>query len=107
MKNSYIRLTEQEITSITQNFVKHFGINDHLWIFGSRADPHKKGGDLDLYIETNNNSIPDVVEQKIKFLVDLKKSIGEQKVDVIINIKFLNKNLAIYEEAKNSGVMLI
>ena len=105
--NNQIRLTTEEINSIKTIFTKHFSNNDHLWIFGSRVHPIQRGGDIDLYIESNNNSISSILDQKIKFLVDLKNTIGEQKIDVIINIKSLNKNLPIYEEAKDTGIMLI
>ena len=105
--NNQIRLTTKEINSIKTIFTKYFGNTDHLWIFGSRVNPTQSGGDIDLYIESNNNSISSILDQKIKFLVDLKNTIGEQKIDVIINIKSLNKDLTIYEEAKNTGIMLI
>jgi hypothetical protein len=102
-----IRLTIEEINSIKHFFTKNFDHNDHLWIFGSRVNPIQRGGDIDLYIESNNSSISTVLDQKIQFLIDLKNTIGEQQIDVIINIKSLNKNLSIYKEAKNSGIMLI
>lgn len=105
--NNQIRLTTEEINSIKTIFIKYFSNQDHLWIFGSRVDPTQRGGDIDLYIESNNNSISSILDQKIKFLVDIKNTIGEQKIDVIINIKSLNKDLPIYEEAKNTGIMLI
>lgn len=105
--NNQIRLTTEEINSIKTIFTKYFSNKDHLWIFGSRVDPTQRGGDIDLYIESNNNSISSILDQKIKFLVDIKNTIGEQKIDVIINIKSLNKDLPIYEEAKNTGIMLI
>ena len=102
-----IRLTVQEINHIKNIFSKYFEHNDHLWIFGSRVNLKQKGGDIDLYIESNNNSIEKISDQKIKFLVELKQTIGDQKIDVIINAKYLNQHLAIYEEAKNTGVMII
>ena len=105
--NKQIRLTTEEINSIKHIFTKHFDNNDHLWIFGSRVNPIQRGGDIDLYIESNNSSISAVLDQKIQFLIDVKNTIGEQKIDVIINIKSLNKNLSIYEEARHSGIMLI
>lgn len=105
--NNQIRLTTEEINSIKAIFTKHFSNKDHLWIFGSRVNTTQRGGDIDLYIESNNNSISSILDQKIKFLVDLKNTIGEQRIDVIMNIKSLNKNLPIYEEAKNTGIMLI
>lgn len=95
-----IILTTKEINYIKQIFTKYFDNKDHLWIFGSRVNLQQKVGDIDLYIEI-------LLEQKIKFLVELKQSIGDQKIDVIINAKYLDQNLLIYEEAKATGIMLI
>ncbi len=53
--NNQIRLTTEEINSIKTIFTKYFSNKDHLWIFGSRVDPTQRGGDIDLYIESNNN----------------------------------------------------
>jgi uncharacterized protein len=103
-----LRLTKQELLSIKKVFIKHFGVNDHLWLFGSRVDPNKRGGDIDVYIETNNKSADQLFDQKINFLVDLKTAIGDQKIDVIINRVLVKKKpLLIYKEAKTTGVQLI
>ena len=45
-----IRLKDYEIVAITDAFKKLFLPQDHLWIFGSRVDMDKRGGDIDLYI---------------------------------------------------------
>lgn len=47
-----MRLTEKERKLICEAFLQNFGKNDHLWLFGSRVNDTKKGGDIDLYIET-------------------------------------------------------
>lgn len=41
-----------------------------IYLFGSRVDDDKKGGDIDLYIEA---SIPVEMESKLKFLMDIEK----------------------------------
>jgi hypothetical protein len=102
-----IRLDKNEINIITKAFLRYFDVKDHLWLFGSRADPSKRGGDLDLYIETYYDSLPEIAEKKINFLVDLKNEMGDQKIDVVIRIMTSQDNLPIYDEAKNSGVMLV
>jgi predicted nucleotidyltransferase len=70
-------------------------------IFGSRVDMNKKGGDIDIYIipEIKEN----IFERKIKFLVDLKMKIGDQKTDVIIN---KDRNAPIEPEVLKRGVQL-
>ena len=102
-----IRLTEKEILVIKNSFKNHFEKSDKLWLFGSRVDVNKKGGDIDLYIETNITDLKKLANIKIKFLVDIKIQIGEQKIDVILNPLHAKQNLPIYTEAKTTGVKLV
>ncbi len=102
-----IRLTQEELLAIQQAFQATFLPEDHLWLFGSRTDKNKKGGDIDLYIETNVNDLNDVMEYENRLVLMLWEKIGEQKIDVVINILADNKQLPIYSIAKKSGVQLI
>ena len=77
-----MRLTEFEVKSIVQIFNAHFGTGD-IYLFGSRVDDRLKGGDIDLYIDTQDSD--DLFEKKLRFMRDLKVKIGEQKVDVVIS----------------------
>lgn len=61
----------------------------------------KKGGDIDLYFEAAN--IENIYESKIRFLVELDKRIGEQKVDVVISS---DKNAPIKQSAMKYGIAL-
>ncbi len=97
-----MRLTEYEIFVIKNEAIKQFGKNAKVYIFGSRVDDKRKGGDIDIYIETDVKE--ELVIKKIQFLVDLKKHIGEQKIDVVINNNSLDK--IIFDIAKNEGVRL-
>lgn len=100
-----MRLSQEEIQSILETFRAHFLPEDHLWLFGSRANPHKKGGDIDLYIETHYQDINKVSDSHIQFILDLEDKIGEQKIDVVI--KFKDYHLPIHDIAKREGVQLI
>lgn len=99
-----MRLTSQAQAAIIQTFQNFFSAEDHIWLFGSRVDDTKRGGDIDLYIETQENDTRKLRDQKIKFLVNLEKKIGEQKIDVVI--KTPQKILPIHEEARKTGVLL-
>ena len=100
-----MRLTSQVQTDIVQTFRQFFSEGDHIWLFGSRVDDAKRGGDIDLYIETQESDTSILRNQKIKFLVNLEKKIGEQKIDVVI--KTPQKTLPIHEEARATGVLLV
>ena len=99
-----IRLTDFEVLTISKAFRMYFLPNDHLWLFGSRADLSRRGGDIDLYIETHMN-VNEISKSKTSFLVKLEKELGEQKIDIVI--KSSNFELPIYNVAKTEGIKLL
>lgn len=102
-----MRLENYELTAIKSCFLANFPKSDQLWLFGSRVDNQQKGGDIDLYIETQIEDAGLVVTKKLDFLADLFDYIEEQKVDVVINRVNYAPMLEIYKEAKAKGVRLI
>ena len=101
-----MRLTQKQLDAIHDSFGAHFLPQDKIWLFGSRVDDSKKGGDIDFYIETHYDDSLKAVEGQIKFLRDLKIKIGDQKIDVVLNILKQNKTQRIYDEAKSTGIQL-
>ena len=99
-----VRLRDWECQAIIESFESLFEPGDHLWLFGSRADLARKGGDIDLFIESSL-SLEDVYKKKIDFLSDLNKRIGEQRIDVV-TYRFGTPSLPIDEEARQTGVRL-
>lgn len=95
-----MRLNDKELKSIKDVFIKVFG-HGELYLFGSRVDDNRRGGDIDLYIIPS--AAKDLASKKIDFLVLLKKSIQEQKIDVVID---RGKNRIIDKIAKDTGVLL-
>ena len=94
---------KKEYIEIIKNTVKdYFGINAHVYLFGSRVYDNKKGGDIDLYIETNETN--NIFKKKIRLLVELKKIIGDRKIDIVINNFKYDKD--IYRVARSEGVEL-
>ncbi|NOT13867.1 MAG: nucleotidyltransferase domain-containing protein [Methylococcaceae bacterium] len=95
-----MRLTEFEINAIKQSAYETFGPKVEVFLFGSRVDDEKKGGDIDLYViaQTGND-----LSHKIKFLLALEQKIGEQKIDVVLAI---DKNRPIEQHAINTGILL-
>lgn len=95
-----MRLTYQEAEAIKQSFLDVYESGE-LYLFGSRLDDDQKGGDIDLYLcpESRDNSL----ESKLKFLVEVKQKIGDQKIDVIVA---KNPERFIEKEASSTGVLL-
>jgi predicted nucleotidyltransferase len=102
-----VRLSDAELEALLKSFREFFLPEDRLWVFGSRAKMDKKGGDIDLYIETHNNDFNHVRFKEKEFIISLWNIIGEQKIDVVINMLSANKTLDIYEIAKSTGVRIL
>lgn len=94
-----MRLTQSEITSIKKSFNEAFE-SGQIYLFGSRINDSEKGGDIDLYIDTEDS---DKVKRKIDFLVKVKNSLGEQKIDVVLSY---DKTKPIEQEAIKNGILL-
>lgn len=97
-----MRLTEYEMKMIKKAFHEAFG-EGKIYLFGSRVDDTKKGGDIDLYLMPTKK-FDDEGERKVSFLVKLDSYIGEQKIDAIVA---RDKNRAIEQEAMKNGVELM
>ncbi len=101
-----IRLRPQAVEHIKSAFKEIFLPGDKLFVFGSRADLTARGGDIDLYIETQTEDIDEASLMKRKFWGKLQRLLGEQKIDIIV----LRKNsqpMDIHEVAQNTGIRLL
>jgi predicted nucleotidyltransferase len=100
-----MRLKKEELDFIKKTAKVYFGENAEIYIFGSRTDDDKRGGDIDIYIETKLPLSPrELYKKKISYAVALDKKIGEQAIDIVVNNFTDNKN--IYEVAKRTGVII-
>ena len=99
-----IRLNPLDLQAIRETFDSIFRPEDHLWIFGSRVDETRKGGDIDLFIESSF-SPEELYKKKLDFLSALQKKIGEQKIDVV-TYHFGASSLPIHQEAREAGIRL-
>lgn len=78
-----MRLSRFEIDTINALAQKHFRNGTSVFLFGSRVDDNKKGGDIDLLIKNNEDAL--TIRKKISFLAELKSMIGDQKIDVVFD----------------------
>lgn len=101
-----MRLNEKQLTAIKELFKEHFLENDHIWLFGSRVDDTKRGGDIDLYIETEYDA-DTAYEKKSKLWSGLQRKIGEQKIDIVINRIKSDSHLRIYDIARKEGIQIL
>ncbi|MDM8557387.1 nucleotidyltransferase domain-containing protein [Thiotrichales bacterium HSG14] len=87
-----------------QTIQAEFGQNIKIWLFGSRADDNKRGGDIDLYVETAT-LIPQSWRKKIAVVASLQIQLGDQKIDLVVHCPD-EKEYPIHQIAKKTGTRL-
>lgn len=75
-----MRLSDHEIKAIKESAAR-FDPNAIVYLFGSRADDSKRGGDIDLLILSETLTS----KEKRMIKLDLYDKIGEQKIDIVIS----------------------
>lgn len=74
-----MRLKDYEQAAILST-VKCLDNNAHVYLFGSRVDDSKKGGDIDLLVMSDKLTRDDRRTIKMK----LYELLGEQKIDLVL-----------------------
>ena len=95
-----MRLTSDQAEAIRVRIRGCMGAQARIWLFGSRVDDNRRGGDVDLYVEPE--TAPDLVaslrcKSALSDVLDLN-------VDLIVQQP--GRDLPIYRIAKRSGVAL-
>ncbi|RZI46409.1 nucleotidyltransferase domain-containing protein [Candidatus Finniella inopinata] len=99
------RLSSSEHEKICDAFKKVFAPDDQLWLFGSKVNLSAKGGDIDLYVETEFD-VSKVVQLELQFSKELFYRLDDRKIDVVIRYKDAPETL-IFQIAKKTGVRMV
>ena len=79
------------------------GEDAEVWLFGSRTDDTKRGGDIDLYIETDIER--DIVFRRSKLRRQLEEIFGDQKIDLAVRPRSRPLH-PLHEIARHQGILL-
>ncbi len=101
-----MRLTPTQAETIRETARRCFGEDVEVWLFGSRVDDTRRGGDIDLYIETDLATAEASWDAERRFLGALYLALGEQKIDVVVKRRPDQKRLPIFDVARAQGVHL-
>jgi len=94
-----MRLTPEQTRAILGSVRRHLGESSRIWLFGSRLDDSRKGGDLDLYVETSPHPLRDELRCKIEL-----EELLDVPVDLIVRREGDDSPIA--RIGKNGGVAL-
>ncbi len=95
-----MRLSTAQIETIRDTTRRNFGADASVWLFGSRVDDSRRGGDLDLYVESSQKN---TLLSALRCKIALEDSL-DLHVDLVI--KEPGQDKPIYRLAKTQGVQL-
>ena len=99
-----MRLSPEQIAQIRQSAAESFGSEARVWLFGSRVDDSKLGGDVDLLVESDA-PIDNPAFLAAQLSARLQRKMHGRKVDVLLLAPNL-RHLPIHDIALGEGVRL-
>ncbi|MCF6218695.1 MAG: nucleotidyltransferase domain-containing protein [Gammaproteobacteria bacterium] len=97
-----MRLTQSQVLAIKSIIQHSLGSASEVWLFGSRVNDSARGGDIDLYVETDQ---PCGLQKKLRLITKIQRAIGLRKIDLIVKTKGC-EHKSIHDTAKSEGVHL-
>lgn len=95
-----MRLTPDQTDAIRQRIRSSMGQQARIWLFGSRVDDNRRGGDVDIYVEPET-------PPSLKSRLLCKSALADLlDLDVDLVVQQAGRDLPIYRIAKQSGVPL-
>lgn len=95
-----MRITDEQVTAIKTLAHRCFGEDARLWLFGSRVDDARRGGDVDLYVEPAREC---ALLSALRCKIDIEEEL-DLRVDLVV--KEHGKDRPIYQLAKSQGILL-
>lgn len=96
-----MRITNTEAEQAVSIIRDALGSDATVWLFGSRTDDSKRGGDVDLYAETSLEGV--LLDETVKAKIALNDLFG-RSVDLVVNNHRISR--PIYQIAREQGVRL-
>lgn len=85
--------------------LRTFGEGVKVYLYGSRVDDSKRGGDIDLLIEAPS-ALQTGFERECEFRRDLENMIGERRIDILL--RSVDEKLSTIQDiAISTGVRLL
>lgn len=95
-----MRITQEQARLIREEVRGNLGADARIWLFGSRVDDARRGGDIDLYVEINGRV---ALRQKLRCKYRLEEQL-DLHVDLVV--KEPGQEKPIFALAQKQGVLL-
>lgn len=99
-----MRLTNAQVETIKNAAGRVLGGPTRVWLFGSRTDDTLRGGDIDLFVETDV-VLPNRAEALCRLHGELTLAFGERKLDIVLK-DARTAEAPLFGAARRKGVLL-
>lgn len=101
-----MRLPETTLSAI-RHAARLLPAGSHVYLFGSRVDDMRRGGDIDLWLElpTPLDALT-LAALRSRFVAAIWQQVGEQRIDVVFSVAGEADDRLIIEEARRTGMKM-
>ncbi len=100
-----MRLTQTEIGIIKKTVRARFGGAARVLLFGSRIDDSRRGGDIDLLVESDQTGAQ-AFNSRLNAISDMQLALGERKIDLVTALPAQEDERLIVRVARKTGIEL-
>ena len=93
-----MRLTQKEKDNLLKS-IHYWDKDAQVYLFGSRTNDNKKGGDIDLAVRSYRIGLKEKIDIKLKFFEEF----GEQKIDLF---EFNDESNTFWNAIKEHSLLL-
>jgi len=99
-----MRLTPLQTQTVKSAINRVLGVPCQVWLFGSRVDDNRRGGDIDILVEAET-VLSNRAETLCRLQGALVMALGERKLDILLKDARTGE-IPVFEIARRTGVML-
>jgi predicted nucleotidyltransferase len=99
-----MRLTSHQAETIRRAVCDAFGRDARVYLFGSRVDDTARGGDVDLFVETDQR-LPNRAAASARLAGELQLILGDQHIDIVL-ADAETPHQRLFETARARGIQL-
>lgn len=99
-----MRLTEEQVKAIHDTAEEMFGADARVYLFGSRVDDKRRGGDIDLLVEVTHD-LDNIASATARFTAKLQRRLGDRRIDVLL-VDPQTRQQTIHRVARETGIIL-
>ena len=100
-----MRFSAESVTTVKNAVHTAFPGKPKVFLFGSRVDDHKRGGDIDLLVVSDLQRSA-MEAAKIRALANIQLTLGEQKIDMVVTNDPVRDARPVVREAFLHGIEL-